>query len=130
MDAIPMLPIARRPPPGYAEIEAASGLHPDSGAWAFFMRHVVRLPREMTPAVSDAIRKQGPCTFAVCPKSCPTASEVRSQQRAAQAPPGARKSDSIQGSGWSGIKALRKVNKPKDDGNLPSVRNSYMETCN
>jgi len=42
--------------PGYAEIKAASALHPDSGAWAFFMREVVRLPREMTPAVLQVIR--------------------------------------------------------------------------
>ena len=42
--------------PGYAEIKAASALHPDSGAWAFFMREVVRLPREMAPAISRVIR--------------------------------------------------------------------------
>jgi hypothetical protein len=42
--------------PGYAEIRAASGLHPESGAWAFFMREVIRLPREMTPTVIQAIR--------------------------------------------------------------------------
>jgi hypothetical protein len=42
--------------PGYAEIKAASALHPDSGAWAFFMREIVRLPYEMTPAVSQVIR--------------------------------------------------------------------------
>ena len=42
--------------PGYAEIKAASALHPDSGALAFFMREVIRLPREMTPAVSQVIR--------------------------------------------------------------------------
>jgi hypothetical protein len=42
--------------PGYAEIKAASALHPNSGAWAFFMREIVRLPREMTPAVSQVIR--------------------------------------------------------------------------
>jgi hypothetical protein len=41
---------------GYAEIKAASALHPDSGAWAFFMREVIRLPREMTPAVIQVIR--------------------------------------------------------------------------
>jgi hypothetical protein len=41
---------------GYAEIQAASALHPDSGAWAFFMREVIKLPREMTPAVSQVIR--------------------------------------------------------------------------
>jgi len=52
------------------------------------------------------------------------------EQPAAQAAPGAKKSESIQGSGWSGIKALGKVNKPKDDVNSPSVRNSYMETGN
>jgi hypothetical protein len=40
---------------GYAEIQAASALHPDSGAWAFFMREIVRLPREMTPAVCQVI---------------------------------------------------------------------------
>ena len=42
--------------PGYAEIEAAGKLHPESGAWAFFMREIIRLPREMTPAVFQAIR--------------------------------------------------------------------------
>jgi hypothetical protein len=42
--------------PGYREIQAASALHPDSGAWAFFMHEVIRLPSEMTPAVSQVIR--------------------------------------------------------------------------
>lgn len=42
--------------PGFAEIKAARALHPDSGAWAFFMREVIRLPREMTPAVLQVIR--------------------------------------------------------------------------
>ena len=42
--------------PGYAEIKLASTLHPDSGAWAFFMREVMRLPAEMTPAVIQMIR--------------------------------------------------------------------------
>jgi len=42
--------------PGYAEIKAASALHPDSGAWAFFMREIIGLPREMTPAVRQVIR--------------------------------------------------------------------------
>lgn len=42
--------------PGYAEIKAASNLHPDSGAWAFFMREIIGLPREMTPAVFQVIR--------------------------------------------------------------------------
>src|ERR1700679_820557 len=42
--------------PGYAEIQGASALHPDSGAWAFFMREIMRLPAEMTPAVSQVIR--------------------------------------------------------------------------
>ena len=42
--------------PGYAEIKAASALHPDSGAWAFFMREIINLPREMTPAVCQVIR--------------------------------------------------------------------------
>lgn len=41
---------------GYAEIKAASALHPHSGAWAFFMSEVIRLPREMTPAVRQVIR--------------------------------------------------------------------------
>src|ERR1700722_3704006 len=44
--------------PGYAEIKAASALHPDSGAWAFFMREIMRLPREMTLAVFQVIRLQ------------------------------------------------------------------------
>jgi hypothetical protein len=42
--------------PGYAEIKLASTLHPESGAWAFFMREVMRLPAEMTPAVIQMIR--------------------------------------------------------------------------
>jgi hypothetical protein len=42
--------------PGFAEINAARSLHPDSGAWAFFMREIIRLPREMTPAVAQVIR--------------------------------------------------------------------------
>jgi hypothetical protein len=42
--------------PGYAEIQAASALHPDSGAWAFFRREIIRLPHEMTPAVCQVIR--------------------------------------------------------------------------
>jgi hypothetical protein len=48
----------QRAQPGLAEIRAASTLHPDSGAWAFFMREIVKLPREMTPAVFRAIRRQ------------------------------------------------------------------------
>jgi hypothetical protein len=44
------------PRPGYAVIRAASALHPDSGAWAIFMREIVALPHEMTPAVSQVIR--------------------------------------------------------------------------
>ena len=43
---------------GYAEIKAASDLHPDSGAWAFFMCEIIRLPREMAPAVSQVIRQE------------------------------------------------------------------------
>jgi hypothetical protein len=46
----------KTPRPGYAEIKVASGLHPDSGAWAFFMREIIKLPQEMTPAVSQVIR--------------------------------------------------------------------------
>jgi hypothetical protein len=42
--------------PGFAEIQAAASLHTDSGAWAFFMREIIGLPREMTPAVSQVIR--------------------------------------------------------------------------
>jgi hypothetical protein len=42
--------------PGYAEIKLASALHPESGAWAFFMREVMRLPVAMTPAVIQVIR--------------------------------------------------------------------------
>jgi hypothetical protein len=45
--------------PGYAEIKAARDLHPDSGAWAFFMREIIGLPREMTPAVSRVVRLEG-----------------------------------------------------------------------
>jgi hypothetical protein len=41
--------------PGYFEIRAASRLHPKSGAWAFFMREIVRLPPAMTPAVLQVI---------------------------------------------------------------------------
>src|ERR1700761_5875575 len=44
--------------PGHAEIKAASRLHPNSGAWAFFMREIVRLPLELTPAVVQVIRIQ------------------------------------------------------------------------
>ena len=40
---------------GRAEINAASDLHPHSGAWAFFMREVIGLPLEMTPAVFQVI---------------------------------------------------------------------------
>jgi hypothetical protein len=42
--------------PGYAEIKAAAALHPNSGAWAFFMREIIGLPHEMTPAVFQVIR--------------------------------------------------------------------------
>lgn len=42
--------------PGHAEIRAASRLHPNSGAWAFFMREIIRLPMELTPAVVQIIR--------------------------------------------------------------------------
>ena len=42
--------------PGHAEIKAASRLHPSSGAWAFFMREIVRLPLELTPVVVQIIR--------------------------------------------------------------------------
>lgn len=42
--------------PGYAEIRAASKLHPSSGAWAFFMREIVRLPLDLTPSVVQIIR--------------------------------------------------------------------------
>lgn len=41
---------------GYAIIKTANTLHPDSGAWAIFMREIVGLPHEMTPAVSQVIR--------------------------------------------------------------------------
>jgi hypothetical protein len=44
------------PPPGHAEIMAASALHPASGAWAFFMREIIGLPHQMTPAVIQVIR--------------------------------------------------------------------------
>jgi hypothetical protein len=43
-------------PPGYAEIKAASALHPHSGAWAFFMREILGLPFEMTPTCFQVIR--------------------------------------------------------------------------
>jgi hypothetical protein len=42
--------------PEYAVLQAASALHPQSGAWAFFMREILRLPREMTPVVCQVIR--------------------------------------------------------------------------
>ena len=42
--------------PGNAEIMAAVMLHPSSGAWAFFMREIVRLPLELTPTVIQVIR--------------------------------------------------------------------------
>lgn len=41
---------------GYAEIKLASTLHPESGAWAFFMREVMGLPAAMTPVVIQVIR--------------------------------------------------------------------------
>lgn len=44
------------PSPRFAEIKAASTLHPSSGAWAFFMREIIRLPLELTPAVCQVIR--------------------------------------------------------------------------
>jgi hypothetical protein len=31
-------------------------LQPGSGAWAYFMREIIKLPREMTPAISQVIR--------------------------------------------------------------------------
>ncbi len=40
----------------YAQIRAACNLHPHSGAWAFFMREIVRLPNEMSHTVLQVIR--------------------------------------------------------------------------
>jgi hypothetical protein len=45
-------------PLGYAEVEAASQLSPESGAWEAFMRDVVQMPAAMTPAVQEAIRQR------------------------------------------------------------------------
>jgi hypothetical protein len=41
---------------GYREISAAGKLHLQSGAWAFFMREVVRLPPDYNHAVSQSLR--------------------------------------------------------------------------
>jgi hypothetical protein len=45
-------------PPFYAEIEAASQWPHDSEAWGAFVRDVVQMPENMTPAVQEAIRQQ------------------------------------------------------------------------
>jgi hypothetical protein len=39
-------------------IRAAGTLHPDSAAWAYFMRTIIKLPREKTPDVFVAIRRR------------------------------------------------------------------------
>jgi hypothetical protein len=44
------------PQNAHAKIQAASKLHPHSGAWAFFMREIIGLPPHMTPAVLQVIR--------------------------------------------------------------------------
>ena len=44
---------------GPVSIEAASRLHPGSGAWAIFMREIVGLPQEMTPVVFQVIQLEG-----------------------------------------------------------------------
>ena len=67
--------------PGYTEIQAASALHPDSGAWAFFMREVIRLPHEMTPAVSQVIRLER-WKFASDPLEAVRSDAIESHQRA------------------------------------------------
>lgn len=45
-------------PRGYAEIEAASHLQPDAPEWADFVRDIVQMSPEMTPAIQEAIRGQ------------------------------------------------------------------------
>jgi hypothetical protein len=42
----------------YKLVNAASSLHHDSGAWTYFMREIVRLPLEMSPAVYQVLRLQ------------------------------------------------------------------------
>jgi hypothetical protein len=66
---------------GHAEIKAASALHPDSGAWAFFMREIVKLPREMTPAVTQMIRL-GNWEFAADPLEAVRSDAVEAYRRA------------------------------------------------
>jgi len=39
----------------YAVLNAASKLHHASGAWAFFMREIVKLPPQMGPVVLQSI---------------------------------------------------------------------------
>jgi hypothetical protein len=51
-----MFPKTKATPPGYAEIKAASALHPASGAWAFFMQEIIGLPQQLTSAVFQVIR--------------------------------------------------------------------------
>ena len=46
-----------RKPPGYAEIEAVSQLPPEAEEWVLFVRDVMQMPDEFTPAVQEAIRQ-------------------------------------------------------------------------
>ena len=45
-------------PPFYAEIDAASQWAPDSEEWTAFVRDVVQMPEQMTPAVQEAVRQK------------------------------------------------------------------------
>jgi hypothetical protein len=42
--------------PGYAQIEAASHLRHDSGAWTVFMQDVMRMPLSMLPSVQYGVK--------------------------------------------------------------------------
>jgi len=42
--------------PVFAQLMAAAALHPESGAWASFMDHQIRLPRYLGPVVVQTIR--------------------------------------------------------------------------
>ena len=46
-------------PPGFAEIEAASQLTPDSDAWVSFVRDVAQMPLTMTAPIQDAVQNSG-----------------------------------------------------------------------
>jgi hypothetical protein len=64
-----------------AEIKAASTLHPQSGAWAFFMREILELPTKMTPVVFQAIRLEN-WKFASNPREVLRADALRAHELA------------------------------------------------